>query len=242
MDAASVAEVYLRKLDVLFIIAVEVENKTDGERRQAMQIIRQCIQLDPGSVSDAIAASLVAIATHVDDTFKEVALETLCELAVSNAKLAAAHGGIDVIVRAVLDCDSRVKVEALVLVLLTISADPRSRKYLRLENVLPRLLAPFTDRDYCHTTKTATQDGRHTSIEGQQLLAASSYAIVCVLQTWSVNPTTTRLAYTNAAFVGGADRGSSIPVRRWAFNASSSSGVRSSCRRVILRPAALRSC
>lgn len=88
------------------------------------------------------------------------------------------------IVRAVLDCDSRVKVEALVLVLLTISADPRSRHYLQLETVLPRLLAPFTDRNYCHTTKTATQDGRNTSIEGQQLLSASSYAVVCVLQTW----------------------------------------------------------
>lgn len=32
------------------------------------------------------ASSLVAIATHVDDTFKEVALETLCELAVSNVR------------------------------------------------------------------------------------------------------------------------------------------------------------
>jgi hypothetical protein len=43
-----------------------------------------------------------------------------------------------------------VQTEALVLVLMMISADPKARPLFELEHQLPRLLAPFTDHDYCH--------------------------------------------------------------------------------------------
>ena len=55
-----------------------------------------------------------------------------------------------VIVCSILDCTSRFKTEALVLTLLAVAAGSTPNKYLTLEEQLPRLLAPFTDVDYCH--------------------------------------------------------------------------------------------
>ena len=61
VDATTVSEIYHRRLDVFFVISLEVENTKDLERRQAMQIIRQCIQIDPSSVTDTIGSTYYAI-------------------------------------------------------------------------------------------------------------------------------------------------------------------------------------
>lgn len=71
------------------------------------------------------------------------------------------------------------------LTLLTIAANAvDSNKHLSLDIELPRLLAPFTDVDYCHVLKYTGDDGREG--EYQTHLNASTKAIVAMLRTWQV--------------------------------------------------------
>jgi hypothetical protein len=96
IDTATAALLFAKRFDLFMVSSLELEGKsTDIERRQAMQLVRQCVVVAPMAVSTSVAASLVAVATS-SDLFRELALETLCELAISNVQLVAAVDGLNV--------------------------------------------------------------------------------------------------------------------------------------------------
>jgi rapamycin-insensitive companion of mTOR len=73
------------------------------ERMQALKIMKLVVALCPSKFPASFTRSLVAVASHKDDNFRRVCLETLRELSVCNAPAVYQANGFRVLFEAVLD-------------------------------------------------------------------------------------------------------------------------------------------
>ena len=98
--------------DVAIIRAMERDVvNTDTEKLQAAQLLRAYVKRDAAHFPGSLVALLVALARS-SDAYKTVSIEILCELLLLNQRVVMENGGVPVIVAAVLECESRLQVEA----------------------------------------------------------------------------------------------------------------------------------
>ncbi|KAJ8787525.1 hypothetical protein J1605_023010 [Eschrichtius robustus] len=76
-------------------------------------------------------------------------------LALQNPEVVALRGGLNTILKNVIDCQlSRIN-EALITTILHLLNHPKTRQYVRADVELERILAPYTDFHYRHSPDTA---------------------------------------------------------------------------------------
>ncbi|PHZ16464.1 uncharacterized protein RHIMIDRAFT_62286 [Rhizopus microsporus ATCC 52813] len=115
------------------------------EREQTLKLIRSFIEYDGVKhVKQGIVRAVVAIAEQQDSKLRNIALETLAELAILDIELTVKAGGLRVIMQALIDGQSSIS-EILIQSVLYVLDTPDKRCYLRPGVELETIIAPFTD-------------------------------------------------------------------------------------------------
>ena len=119
------------ELHWIVVVCLEREREYLAERMQALKLIRKFMSIASDIFPSAFARSLVAIASHKDEHLRRVCMETLRELMVANPKLIAAVNGLSVLLEAVLEPSYQDIAEPILLSLMYLLNDPKSRKFIR---------------------------------------------------------------------------------------------------------------
>ncbi|KAI8055952.1 Rapamycin-insensitive companion of mTOR, N-term-domain-containing protein [Syncephalis plumigaleata] len=134
------------QIDIFIVQSLTRDQRYEWEREQAIKLIRVCVEVPRGAevIPESILRAMVAIAEQVDDAYRNLCLETLCELAVRCVESAVRCGGIRVVLNALLDGQHTLS-ESLVLTLLYLLDAPQTRYYLRPGVDVEMSISCFTD-------------------------------------------------------------------------------------------------
>ena len=125
----------------------ELEGRAQ-ERIEACKLIRHWLTRFPKNFPKSFINALVAISEVESDEMKELGLEAIRVLSISATELVALSGGFKVLIKNVLDLKcSRHMSENIILTLLYLLNEEKTRKYLKGEKEMFRILAPFTEHD-----------------------------------------------------------------------------------------------
>ena len=144
-DKEFVSAALQARLHVFIGLSLEKDGKHEMERMQAMKLIRKLIEVAPDLFPRSVVVSMVAIASHPEDPFCRVCLESLCELVVRNARIVAWGGGIRILVDAIHMKKFEDIVEPITLTLMYLINAPETRSCVRRDLDLGSLLSPLTD-------------------------------------------------------------------------------------------------
>eukprot|EP00039_Didymoeca_costata_P011086 m.152743 g.152743 ORF g.152743 m.152743 type:complete len:1263 (-) comp15056_c0_seq1:1412-5200(-) len=177
------------KIDTLLIPALEAETKGENERYvtfkseqlQAYKLLRLIIGKHPSLVPKSLVLSVIAIAKS-SDPYKLIALESLCELALSDLKKVATLGGIEVISNAILEAESKAVCLALINVLVELDRNPECKQFCSLDSCFFGLIIPFADPFSCN--RECSQREISGKEEKDLVLNASSRSIEISLKMW----------------------------------------------------------
>lgn len=134
-----------RHFNSLMVIQREDSPSYLSERLQAIKILKKFLELSPRKFPEALARSLVAIASTKDDSFRKVCLETLRELCVVNPDMVSRVHGFKVLLDAIIDPEiDDVTSEAILLSILFLLNTSSSRRY-GIDILC--VLSPLTDLD-----------------------------------------------------------------------------------------------
>ncbi|KAJ1336962.1 hypothetical protein BSLG_006722 [Batrachochytrium salamandrivorans] len=153
-------------LDLFIIRTLIRDARYDSEREQAIRFIRAFLDETDGSqlIPMSIVRSLVAIAEQIDDRFRNVCLETICEIAVRNPELACHSGGTKVMLSALLDGPLEL-MDPIISSFLFLLDSPKSRSFIRAHVELEKaLLGLFFD--LFHVPRTSVKKLNEGSSEG----------------------------------------------------------------------------
>ncbi|XP_074611135.1 rapamycin-insensitive companion of mTOR-like isoform X3 [Acropora palmata] len=173
------------RIDVFVVRSLDMIHAFEVERVQALRFIRKVIAVSPQLCPMTIAATLVSVGNHEGDDadrLRRACVATLCELAIKNITTASYCGGINTIIRNVLDSQMQRFNESLMATLLYLLNSPESRPYVRSDVGLEAILAPFTDLHYRHNADTPES---HLSEDRAGRLTASKMAIVTIFRSWA---------------------------------------------------------
>ncbi|XP_048583211.1 rapamycin-insensitive companion of mTOR isoform X2 [Nematostella vectensis] len=173
------------RMDIFIIRSMDNTIANEVERIQALRFIRKVVAVCPKSCPMSLAVCLVSTGSdnsEEPDRLKTACLATLCELAIKNSALASYSGGINAIIRNVLDCQVPRLNEALMVTLLFLLNNSDSRPYVRSDVGLEGVLAPFTDLHYRHNADTSEKLFKE---DREARLRASEMAIIAVFRSWS---------------------------------------------------------
>ncbi|KAH6586295.1 hypothetical protein BASA50_000759 [Batrachochytrium salamandrivorans] len=133
-------------LDLFIIRTLIRDARYDSEREQAIRFIRAFLDETDGSqlIPMSIVRSLVAIAEQIDDRFRNVCLETICEIAVRNPELACHSGGTKVMLSALLDGPLEL-MDPIISSFLFLLDSPKSRSFIRAHVELEMVISQFSD-------------------------------------------------------------------------------------------------
>ncbi|XP_040399238.1 rapamycin-insensitive companion of mTOR-like isoform X1 [Cygnus olor] len=133
----------------------------------------------------SITNSLIAVGNdglQERDRMVRACIAIICELALQNPEVVALQGGLNTILKNVIDCHlSRIN-EALVTTVLHLINHPKTRQYVRADVELERILAPYTDFHYRHNPDTA--EGQLKEDREARFLA-SKMGIVAAFRSWA---------------------------------------------------------
>ncbi|KAJ3112369.1 hypothetical protein HDU96_004614 [Phlyctochytrium bullatum] len=131
-DASVALAMISFQVDLFIVRALTRDQRNDLEREQALKLVRAFVEDGGGDgvVPHSVVRTLVAIAEQPDDKFRIVALETLCELAVTNIEAVALCGGLKSIFGALLDGPQEI-LEMLIITVTHILDQERTRAYVR---------------------------------------------------------------------------------------------------------------
>ena len=116
------------------------------ERFQALKLISHWVETDPNSVPRIFFQSLVAIATHTpEDQIKKPVIEILRKGSIFCTNLCSWSGGLNVLIESIIDPSCAEISETVVLTLLYLINEPKTRAYLRCYVDLGFLLSIFTE-------------------------------------------------------------------------------------------------
>ncbi|KNC51424.1 pianissimo A [Thecamonas trahens ATCC 50062] len=160
------------KIHVFVGLSLEKDAKHEMERMQAMKLVRKLIEVHPEAFPRSLAVSLVAIATHVEDAFCRVCLESLCELVVRNARVVALAGGIKTLIEAIHVKKFEDIVEPLTLTLMYLLNGPEARQYVLHHIDMGTVLSPLTDTYTAHDPDVVRKR------------AATVRALLAMLRSW----------------------------------------------------------
>ena len=151
------------------------------ERFQALKLISYWIETNPQSVPRIFFQSLVAIAIHVpDDQIKKPAIEILRKGSIFCTKLCAWSGGLRVLIGSIIDPVCADISESIVLTLLYLINDPRTRAYLRPYIDLSCLLSIFTE-----SRGSEIEMRKEALAKLEMQLELGRRAIVILMKNWS---------------------------------------------------------
>ncbi|KAE8292416.1 Rapamycin-insensitive companion of mTOR AVO3-like protein [Larimichthys crocea] len=184
-DTAVLQKVLRLQVDYLIARCIDIQQSNEGERTQALRLVRKIITVNAMLFPTSIANSLIAVGTdglQERDRMVRAAIAIVCELALKNPEVVAKRGGLSTILKSVIDCQlSRIN-EALITTVLHLLNHPRTRQYVRIDVELEQILAPFTDFHYRHNADTA--EGQLKEDRESRFLS-SRMAIVAAFRSWS---------------------------------------------------------
>ncbi|XP_068594516.1 rapamycin-insensitive companion of mTOR-like [Brachionichthys hirsutus] len=184
-DAVVLQKVLKLQVDYLVARCIDIQQSNEGERTQALRLVRKMITVNAMLLPSSIANSLIAVGTdglQERDRMVRAAIAIVCELALKNPEVVARRGGLSTILKSVIDCQlSRIN-EALITTVLHLLNHPRTRQYVRVDVELEQILAPFTDFHYRHNADTA--EGQLKEDRESRFLS-SRMAIVAAFRSWS---------------------------------------------------------
>ncbi|XP_062239274.1 rapamycin-insensitive companion of mTOR-like isoform X2 [Platichthys flesus] len=184
-DTAVLQKVLRLQVDYLIARCIDIQQSNEGERTQALRLVRKIITVNAMLFPTSITNSLIAIGTdglQERDRMVRAAIAIVCELALKNPEVVAKRGGLSTILKSVIDCQlSRIN-EALITTILHLLNHPRTRQYVRVDVELEQILAPFTDFHYRHNADTT--EGQLKEDREARFLS-SRMAIVAAFRSWS---------------------------------------------------------
>ncbi|XP_036953309.1 rapamycin-insensitive companion of mTOR-like isoform X1 [Acanthopagrus latus] len=184
-DTVVLQKVLRLQVDYLVARCIDIQQSNEGERTQALRLVRKIITVNAMLFPTSIANSLIAVGTdglQERDRMVRAAIAIVCELALKNPEVVAKRGGLSTILKSVIDCQlSRIN-EALITTVLHLLNHPRTRQYVRVDVELEQILAPFTDFHYRHNADTA--EGQLKEDRESRFLS-SRMAIVAAFRSWS---------------------------------------------------------
>nr|XP_057925788.1 rapamycin-insensitive companion of mTOR-like isoform X4 [Doryrhamphus excisus] len=184
-DTIVLQKVIRLQVDYLIARCIDIQQSNEGERTQALRLVRKIITVNAMLFPTSVANSLIAVGTdglQERDRMVRAAIAIICELALKNPEVVAKRGGLSTILKSVIDCQlSRIN-EALITTILHLLNHPRTRQYVRIDVELEQILAPFTDFHYRHNADMA--DGQLKEDKEARFLS-SRMAIVAAFRSWS---------------------------------------------------------
>ncbi|XP_002741655.1 rapamycin-insensitive companion of mTOR-like [Saccoglossus kowalevskii] len=171
-------------IDILVARCIDINQNNEVERAQALRFMRKIITVCPELFPRSLANTIVAIGNdggHERDRLLRSSVATICELALKNIEIISECGGINTILHNILDSQlSRVN-ESLVFTILYLLNQPQTRKYIKSDVDLEKILAPYTDIHYHHTFQIPDA---HISDDRHARCLASRMAIVTMFRSW----------------------------------------------------------
>ncbi|EFA85310.1 cytosolic regulator of adenylyl cyclase [Heterostelium album PN500] len=140
-----IQEIIQLKIHYFITRSLERDKHSEAERIQALKLIRTIMEIDCSVMPPCIVKSLVAIAENQEDNFCRVCLETLCEVAIRNPQTTAQSNGIRMLFDAVLDPFYQGTQESLLIAILYILNEEKTRVYVRPTSDLEIILSPLTN-------------------------------------------------------------------------------------------------
>ncbi|KAM8865144.1 rapamycin-insensitive companion of mTOR-like isoform 1-T1 [Synchiropus picturatus] len=184
-DTVVLQKVLRLQVDYLIARCIDIQQSNEGERTQALRLVRKIITVNATLFPTSVANSLIAVGTdglQERDRMVRAAIAIICELALKNPEVVAKRGGLSTILKSVIDCQlSRIN-EALITTILHLLNHPRTRQYVRVDVELEQILAPFTDFHYRHNADMA--EGQLKEDKEARFLS-SRMAIVAAFRSWS---------------------------------------------------------
>ncbi|XP_058491998.1 rapamycin-insensitive companion of mTOR-like [Solea solea] len=184
-DTHVLQKVLRLQVDYLIARCIDIQQSNEGERTQALRLVRKIITVNAMLFPTSVTNSLIAVGTdglQERDRMVRAAIAIVCELALKNPEVVAKRGGLSTILKSVIDCQlSRIN-EALITTILHLLNHPRTRQYVRVDVELEQILAPFTDFHYRHNADTA--EGQLKEDRESRFLS-SRMAIVAAFRSWS---------------------------------------------------------
>ncbi|KAK5871195.1 hypothetical protein PBY51_004087 [Eleginops maclovinus] len=184
-DTTVLQKVLRLQVDYLIARCIDIQQSNEGERTQALRLVRKIITVNAMLFPSSVANSLIAVGTdglQERDRMVRAAIAIVCELALKNPEVVAKRGGLSTILKSVIDCQlSRIN-EALITTILHLLNHPRTRQYVRVDVELEQILAPFTDFHYRHNADTAEGQLKE---DREARFMSSRMAIVAAFRSWS---------------------------------------------------------
>nr|XP_047912459.1 rapamycin-insensitive companion of mTOR-like isoform X1 [Anser cygnoides] len=184
-DSSILQKVLKLKVDYLIARCIDIQQSNEVERTQALRLVRKMITVNASLFPSSITNSLIAVGNdglQERDRMVRACIAIICELALQNPEVVALQGGLNTILKNVIDCHlSRIN-EALVTTVLHLINHPKTRQYVRADVELERILAPYTDFHYRHNPDTA--EGQLKEDREAQFLA-SKMGIVAAFRSWA---------------------------------------------------------
>ncbi|KAJ3124003.1 hypothetical protein HK098_001434 [Nowakowskiella sp. JEL0407] len=160
-------------IDIFILKALTRDARYDLEREQALKYIRGLVDFPGGvdSISPAVMRVLIAIAEHTEDKFRNICLETICEILLRSVEKVAENGGLKTLVAALLEGPPELS-EMLVICLVNVLDTEESRMYFRPTVELEMIVSCLTDV----VVKGVSQEEK---------LYACAKAITLMLRSWT---------------------------------------------------------
>eukprot|EP01132_Coremiostelium_polycephalum_P001142 gene1142-1449_t len=133
------------KIQYFITRSLERDKHSETERIQALKLVRSIMEIDCSLMPHCIVKSLVAIAENQEDNFCRVCLETLCEISIRNPQISSHSNGIRTLFDAVLDPFYQGIQESLLISILYILNEEKTRVYVRPNADLEIILSPLTN-------------------------------------------------------------------------------------------------
>ncbi|KAM7147671.1 rapamycin-insensitive companion of mTOR isoform 7-T13 [Molossus nigricans] len=184
-DSSILQTVLKLKVDYLIARCIDIQQSNEVERTQALRLVRKMITVNASLFPSSVANSLIAVGNdglQERDRMVRACIAIICELALQNPEVVALRGGLNTILKNVIDCQlSRIN-EALITTILHLLNHPKTRQYVRADVELERILAPYTDFHYRHSPDTA--EGQLKEDREARFLA-SKMGIIATFRSWA---------------------------------------------------------
>ncbi|EGG19479.1 hypothetical protein DFA_00056 [Cavenderia fasciculata] len=139
-----IQEIVSLKIHYFITRCLERDKHSETERIQALKLVRTIMEIDCSLMPPCIVKSLVAIAENQEDNFCRVCLETLCEISIRNPQVSSHSNGIRTLFDSVLDPFYQGIQESLLISILYILNEEKTRVYVRNSD-LEIILSPLTN-------------------------------------------------------------------------------------------------
>uniref|UniRef100_A0A673I8A9 Rapamycin-insensitive companion of mTOR-like n=1 Tax=Sinocyclocheilus rhinocerous TaxID=307959 RepID=A0A673I8A9_9TELE len=178
-DSSVLQKVLQLQVDYLVSRCIDIQQSNEVERTQALRLVRKMITVNAQLFPSSLTNSLIAVGNdglQERDRMVRACIAIICELGELE------RGGLNTILKNVIDCQlSRIN-EALITTILHLLNHPHTRQYIRADVELEQILAPYTDFHYRHNPDTAEAQIKE---DREARFLSSKMAIVAAFRSWS---------------------------------------------------------